>query len=200
MNKFVLPSLPYDYSALEPVISKRVMELHHDKHHAAYVSGANAILEKLENARKSENAFDYKSALKELSFHVAGHVLHGLFWTNMTPVSSFKEPTGKLMDKIMADFGSFEQLKKEFSSASLSVEGSGWGALTYSKELDKLVVMQIEKHNLNFYPTFEILLVLDVWEHSYYLDYQNNRAKFIEEFWKIIAWEEVKRRFEKAQN
>lgn len=200
MNKFVLPSLPYDYSALEPVISKRVMELHHDKHHATYVSGANAVLEKLENARKSESTFDYKSALKELSFHVAGHVLHNLFWTNMTPVSSFKEPTGKLMDKIIADFGSMEQLKKEFSAASLNVEGSGWGALTYSKELDRLVVMQIEKHNLNFYPTFEILLVLDVWEHSYYLDYQNNRAKFIEEFWKIVAWEEVKKRFEKTQN
>lgn len=198
MNKFTLPLLPYDYAALEPVISKTTMMLHHDKHHLAYVNGANAVLEKLENARKSESPFDYKSALKELSFHVGGHTLHSLFWENMAPVSQSKEPTGKLAEKIQTDFGSLDQLKKEFSAASLSVEGSGWGALTYSKELDKLVVMQIEKHNLNFYPTFEILLVLDVWEHSYYLDYQNNRAKFIEEFWKIVAWEEVEKRFNAA--
>jgi superoxide dismutase, Fe-Mn family len=195
MNKFVLPNLPYDYAALEPVISKTIMELHHDKHHAGYVNGANAALEKLETARSSNSPLDQKSVLKELSFHIGGHTLHNLFWTNMTPIANFKEPSGKLLEKINEDFGSLEQFKKEFSAASLSVEGSGWGALTYSKELNKLIVMQIEKHNLNLYPEFAILLVLDVWEHSYYLDYQNNRGKFIEEFWKIVNWGEVEKRF-----
>jgi superoxide dismutase, Fe-Mn family len=199
MNKFSLPPLPYDYSALEPVISKTVMTLHHDKHHAGYVTGANAALEKLESARTSNAPLDYKSILKELSFHVGGHTLHNLFWTNMTPISNFKEPEGKLAEKIKLDFGNLNQLKKEFSAASLSVEGSGWGALTYSKELDKLIIMQIEKHNLNLYPTFDLLLVLDVWEHSYYLDYQNNRGKFVEEFWKIVDWKEINSRFTKTQ-
>jgi superoxide dismutase, Fe-Mn family len=194
MNKFVLPDLPYDYSALEPVISKTIMTLHHDKHHAAYVAGANSALDKLEKARVSGETIDQKSVLKELSFHIGGHTLHNLFWTNMTPISQFKEPSGKLLEKINEDFGSLEQFKKEFSAASLSVEGSGWGALTYSKELDKLIIMQIEKHNLNFYPSFDLLLVLDVWEHSYYLDYKNDRAKFISEFWKIVNWGEVEKR------
>lgn len=189
-----LPELPYGYKDLEPNISEKQLTIHHKKHHAGYVKKANAILEALRKARKENSDIDMKSTLKSLSFNVGGHVLHSLFWRNLSP-SGGGEPQDELKSAIIGEFGSFERFKKEFSEASASVEGSGWAALMASKKTKRLLIAQIEKHNVNFYPNFEILMVLDVWEHAFYIDYQNEKAKFINAFWQLVNWKEVDKRF-----
>jgi len=192
---YSLPELPYDYKALEPHISEAQLRLHHDKHHAAYVNGANAILKKLDEARRAGTDVDMKAALKELSFQAGGHVLHSLFWSNLSSASKAgKEPRGTLAEVLKNEFGSFERFKKEFTAAAISTEGSGWAAVVWCGLTDRPVVMQIEKHNVNVLPTFRMLLVLDVWEHAYYLDYKNERPKFVDAFWNIVNWDEVNRR------
>ncbi|MDP3882727.1 MAG: superoxide dismutase [Candidatus Staskawiczbacteria bacterium] len=198
MEHYKLPNLPYDYSALAPYMSEEVLRLHHDKHHASYVTAANALLDKLEDGRKNNSDLDFKSVLKSLSFNVAGHILHETFWKIMVSPAEALVKTGKaseIMDQINKDFGGIERFKKEFSQTALSVEGSGWALLTYHKDHGNLNIIQVEKHNVNFYPEQRILLCLDVWEHSYYLDYKNDRAKFIENWWNIVNWEEVNKRF-----
>jgi superoxide dismutase, Fe-Mn family len=194
---YSLPDLPYAYNALEPFISETQLKIHHDKHHAAYVNGANAILDRLDKARQTGADVDLKATLKELSFQVGGHTLHSLFWANLAPVSkTTKEPGEALGTAIKDEFGSFERFKKEFSTAATSTEGSGWGSLAFCGKTFRPVLMQIEKHNVNVAPGERILLVLDVWEHAYYLDYKNERAKFVEAFWNIVNWEEVNKRLE----
>jgi Fe-Mn family superoxide dismutase len=194
---YSLPKLPYASNALEPFISEAQLKLHHDKHHAAYVNAANAILERLEKARQAGADVDMKATLKELSFQVGGHVLHSLFWKNLAPAAQAgKEPGGVLADVLKEEFGSFERFKKEFSVAAASTEGSGWAALSWCGMTDRPIIMQIEKHNVNVYPTFRILMVLDVWEHAYYLGYKNERPRFVEAFWNIANWEEVNQRLE----
>ncbi|MEK7562576.1 MAG: superoxide dismutase [Patescibacteria group bacterium] len=193
---YKLPDLPYGYKDLEPYVSEEVLILHYDKHHAAYVNTANALLEKIWDAREKNTELDYKSVLKSLSFNVAGHILHETFWKVMAPFNSEKnKPQGEILDAIEENFGSFERFKKEFSETAKSVEGSGWAALAFHKERGNLAIIQIEKHNVNFYPEQKILLCIDVWEHAYYLDYKNDRAKFIENWWNIVNWQEVNRRF-----
>jgi Fe-Mn family superoxide dismutase len=197
---YVLPDLPYAYNALEPYISETQLKLHHDKHHAAYVKGANTLLEKLDKARQDGTDLDMKATLKEISFNVGGHTLHSLFWTNMAPADkTSKEPTGKLADALKSEFGSFERFKKEFSAAANSAEGSGWAALALCGKTYRPVIMQIEKHNVNVVPNERLLMVMDVWEHAYYLDYKNERAKFVEAFWNIVNWNEVGKRLEAIQ-
>lgn len=191
---YKLPQLDYGYGDLAPYISEQQLTLHHQKHHAAYVNAANTILTRLEKSRSEGAEYDVKSALKELSFNVAGHLLHSLFWENMAPHGKGGSPSSSLSDAIESEFGSFEQFKKEFSKAAVSVEGSGWAALTACPETGRLLLMQIEKHNMNVIPTYRILLVLDLFEHAYYLDYKNDRAKFIESFWNIINWDTVNKR------
>ena len=194
---YSLPKLSYGYKDLEPFISEEQLQLHHEKHHAAYVTGANAILEKLDRARREKADLDMKATLKELSFHVGGHVLHSLFWGNLAPKGKGGEkPAGLLATAIDKEFGGFEQFKKEFTQAAVSVEGSGWAALSFCMLTNRPLIMQIEKHNVNVYPMFRILLVLDLWEHAYYLDYRNLRAKFVEAFWNIVNWDEAGKRFE----
>lgn len=190
---YTLPKLPYDYNALAPYISEQQLTLHHDKHHQAYVNGANTILEKLDKARKENADIDIKALLKELSFNVGGHILHTIFWDNLAPAGKGGggKPSGAIAELIDKEFGSFERFKKEFSQAAASTEGSGWAALTIHPCIKKPVIMQIEKHNVNVYPTFQILMVLDVWEHAYYLDYKNERPKFVEAFWNIMNWGSV---------
>ena len=196
MEKYKLPDLPYNYKDLEPYISAEVLTLHHDKHHAAYVNAANALLDKIDEARKNNTELDYKSVSKSLSFNVAGHILHETFWKVMSPADSGKnKPEGKILKEIEKEFGSFERFKTEFSETAKSVEGSGWALLTYHKEHGNLNIIQVEKHNVNLYPEQKILLCLDVWEHAYYLDYKNDRAKFVENWWNIANWEEVEKRF-----
>jgi len=138
-----------------------------------------------------------KATLKELSFHIGGHILHSLFWANLAPAGKGGggKPSGVLGAAIDKEFGGFERFQKEFTQTAVGAEGSGWAALTFCQLTNRPVIMQIEKHNVNVYPMFSILLVLDVWEHAYYLDYKNLRAKFVEAFWSIVNWEEANRRF-----
>jgi Fe-Mn family superoxide dismutase len=197
MKLYSLPKLPYGYKDLEPHISEEQLQIHHEKHHQAYVTGANTILEKLDKARKEGTDLDMKATLKELSFNIGGHLLHSLFWPNMAPAGKGGgTPGGVLGDAINKEFGGFERFKKEFTLAATSVEGSGWAALSFCNQTKRLIIMQIEKHNVNIYPTYAILLDLDVWEHAYYLDYKNLRPKFVEAFWNIVNWDEVNKRFE----
>ena len=195
-ENYFLPQLPYGYKDLEPQISEEQLTIHHQKHHQAYVSAANAILEKIDKARKDNADLDMKATLKDLSFQVSGHILHSLFWDNLAPALSAASPSVPLSEVINKEFGNLERFKKEFTQAAMSVEGSGWAALVYDAQSERLVIMQIEKHNNNVIVSLPILLVLDVFEHAYYLDYKNERAKFIEAFWNIMNWEEAEKRFE----
>ena len=196
-NLYSLPRLAFGYRDLEPFISEEQLRLHHEKHHAAYVTGANGVLERLEKARREKADLDMKSTLKELSFHIGGHVLHSLFWGNLAPKGKAADrPVGLLATAIDKEFGGYEPFKKEFSQAAVSAEGSGWAALSHCTLTNRPIIMQIEKHNVNVFPGLRILLVLDVWEHAYYLDYKNLRAKFVEAFWNIVNWDEANRRFE----
>jgi Fe-Mn family superoxide dismutase len=198
MEKFYsLPKLPYDYKALAPHMSEDQLTLHHTKHHQAYVNGANALFEKFDKARKEKTDFDIKATAKELSFHLGGYRLHNLFWQNLAPSGKGGGgvPTGDLAKVIDGEFGGFDRFKKEFSAAATSVEGSGWAALSYCRETGRPLIMQVEKHNMNGFPGYPILMVLDVWEHAYYLDYRNDRAKFVEAFWNIVNWDEAGKRF-----
>jgi len=195
---YTLPKLPYGYKDLEPYMSEEQLRIHHTKHHQAYVNGANAIFQRLDKARKENADLDVKSTLKELSFNIGGHLLHSLFWDNLAPSGKGGgKPSGTLGGTIEKEFGSFDRFRKEFSQAAVSVEGSGWAALTLWTQANRPLVMQIEKHNINVYPTFEILMVLDVFEHAYYIDYKNERAKFVEAFWNIVNWNEVNKRLER---
>ncbi|SCL76393.1 Superoxide dismutase [Fe-Zn] 1 [Methanoculleus chikugoensis] len=198
LKKYELPPLPYAPDALEPHISKEQLSLHHDKHHQAYVTGANADLEKLEKARQDGTEVDMKAILKELSFNIGGHVLHTLFWPTMAPAGKGGggTPGGALADLIDREWGSFDRFKAEFTKAAASTEGSGWAALAYDTMTDRPMIMQIEKHNNHVYPTFQILMVLDVWEHAYYIDHKNNRAGFIDAFWNVVNWDTVNKRLE----
>jgi len=195
---YALPQLPYGYDQLQPYISKEQLTLHHQKHHQAYINSANAILERLDKARKEGADFDVKATLKELSFHIGGHLLHSLFWPNIAPPGKGGgNPTGTLGTALEKEFGSFERFKREFSLAAISVEGSGWAALSFCRQTNRPIIMQIEKHNTNVYPMFTILMVIDIWEHAYYLDYKNERAKFVDAFWNIVNWDEVNKRLER---
>jgi Fe-Mn family superoxide dismutase len=161
------------------------------------VTGANAIFDRLDKARQAGTDLDMKATLRELSFQAGGHILHHLFWQNLAPAAkAVKEPGGVLAEALKNEFGSFERFKKEFSSAAVSAEGSGWAALARCGMTGRLLIMQIEKHNVNVYPHIRILLVLDVWEHAYYLDYKNERPRFVEAFWNIVNWDEVNKRLE----
>jgi superoxide dismutase, Fe-Mn family len=195
---FSLPTLPYEYTALAPYISEEQLKLHHLKHHQGYVTGANTVLEKLDKARKDNADLDLKATLKELSFHVGGFRLHNRFWENLAPAGKGGggTPKGGIAKAIGDEFGKFERFKKEFTQTATSVEGSGWAIMTYCEKTQRPLIMQAEKHNVNIIPGYAILLVLDVWEHAYYLDYKNDRAKFVESFWNIVNWDMVNKRFD----
>jgi superoxide dismutase, Fe-Mn family len=200
IRTFSLPKLPYGYNELAPYMSEQQLTLHHDKHHLAYVNGANGIFDKLDKARKENTELDVKATLKELSFHFGGHLLHSAFWDCMTPpAKGGGKPGGAIADALMKEFGSFERFKMEFSKAATSVEGSGWAALVAQQCVDRPLIMQIEKHNVNVYPSFRLLLVLDVWEHAYYVDYKNDRAKFVDGFWNVVNWDYVNKIYKLAK-
>jgi Fe-Mn family superoxide dismutase len=194
---FTLPKLPYDFAALAPYISEQQLTLHYTKHHQGYVTGANNIFEKLDKSRKDNVDLDMKATLKELSFHAGGFRLHNVFWENLAPAGKGGGglPKGDLAKAINAEFGSFERFKKEFSTAANSTEGSGWAVLTHCMKTNRLLIMQIEKHNVNLIPGYRILMVLDVWEHAYYLDYKNDRAKYVEAFWNLVNWDAVEKQY-----
>jgi len=195
-TKIELPKLSYNFDELKPFLSEEQLQIHYQKHHQAYVNGANAILEKLNKARQDSTQLDMKSELKSLSFNLSGHILHSLFWENLAPVEKGGggEPSGEILEAIKNEFGSFQRFKEEFAQAAQSVEGSGWAALTMFGDEKKLLISQIEKHNLNHIPETKILLIIDVFEHAYYLDYKNDRAGYIEAFWGAVDWSKVANR------
>ena len=198
MAQYTLPDLSYDYGALEPHVSGQIMELHHSKHHAAYVTGANQANERLEEAR-SKNEFGAVTMLeKNLAFHTSGHVLHSLFWKNLSP-SGGDKPTGELASAIDTDFGSFDNFKAQLTQATNSVQGSGWGALAYEPLAGRLVVQQIYDHQGNVAVGSIPLLVIDAWEHAYYLQYKNVRADFVTAVWNLVNWDDVAQRLQQAK-
>jgi Fe-Mn family superoxide dismutase len=193
MKRYTLPDLPYDYSALEPHYSGKLLELHHGKHHAAYVSGANATLDKLAEAREKKDFAALNQLQKSLAFHVSGHILHSLFWKNMTPHGG-GWPERDLANAIGESFGSFDGLKSQLTEAALNVQGSGWGAMAWEPLGKRLVVEQVYDHQGNIGNGTVPLLVLDMWEHAYYLQYQNVKADWVNAFWEVVNWEDVAQR------
>ena len=193
--EFTLPQLPYAYDALEPQYDKQTLEIHHTKHHAGYVKGLNNAIAKLAAARETDDYSLIKHWEKELAFHGAGHKLHTLFWQNMRPGTENNKPSGELLTSIEKWFGSWDKFVAQFTAATAAVEGSGWGALIHCKKSGALTVIQVENHQKLWIPGFEPILVCDVWEHAYYLKYQNKRAEWIENFMKLINWDEVEKRF-----
>ncbi|MBL7663220.1 superoxide dismutase [bacterium] len=189
-----LPALDYPYNALEPFIDEQTMKLHHDLHHAAYVKGLNTAEAKLAEAREANDFALVKHWSRELAFHGAGHFLHCIFWKNMVPNGGGK-PSGALLTQIEKDFGSFDAFMAQFKAAATAVEASGWAMLVKNHPAQKLEILTAEKHqNLSQWVT-EPLLVIDVWEHAYYLKYQNRRAEYVEAFTKVINWKYVEARF-----
>lgn len=196
-----LPPLPYDYKALEPNIDEQTMHLHHDIHHKAYVDGLNKAEDMLAQARKAGDYALVKHWSREAAFHGSGHFLHSIFWPNMAAAGKGGggEPSGALAQAINKDFGSFAAFKAQFAAAAVAVEGSGWAILAYQPAGDQLVILQSEKHqNLTQWGVVP-LLVLDVWEHAYYLKYQNRRAEYVNNFFNIINWSDVAARYSKAK-
>jgi Fe-Mn family superoxide dismutase len=194
MSTYSLPDLRYDYGALEPHISGKIMELHHDKHHAAYVKGANQALEKLGELREKQDFTRLGALEKSLAFNLSGHVLHSLFWQNLTPKGG-GQPDGELGDAIANDFGSFASMRKQLTEASSTIMGSGWGALVWEPLAGKLLTTQIYDHQSNLAQGGVPILVLDAWEHAYYLQYQNKKTDFFEAVWSCWNWEDVAERF-----
>ncbi len=198
MTAYTLPQLPYDYAALEPAISGRIMELHHSKHHQNYVNGLNTALEKLEEARASES-FDTINLLeKNLAFNLGGHINHSIFWTNMSPDGGDK-PTGDIAAAIDDHFGSFDKFRAHFTATALGVQGSGWSVLAWDSIGQRLMIVQFFDQQGNLPAGIVPLLMLDVWEHAYYLDYKNVRADYVKAFWNIANWADVQQRFTTAR-
>lgn len=197
-GRYVLPPLPYAYDALEPYIDAETMRLHHDKHHAAYVAGANTALDRLREIGQGKgDAALTTHWVRQLAFHGSGHALHSIFWKNMTPKPK-AAPEGGLARAIDESFGSYQSFLKVFKAACIGVEGSGWGVLAYEPMSRKLVVLGLEKHQNLTVSGCVPLLVCDVWEHAYYLKHQNNRAAYVDSFLKVVNWDDVERRYEKA--
>ncbi|MCM3093091.1 MULTISPECIES: superoxide dismutase [unclassified Cytobacillus] len=196
-GKHSLPPLPYDYSALEPHISGEIMRLHHDKHHQSYVDGLNKAEVMLQNARNNNDYSLVKHWSRELAFHGSGHYLHTIFWNNMSPKGGGR-PAGALLKEMNKYFGSFEKFKNHFTEAAKQVEGVGWAILVWSPRARRLEILQSERHMLLTQWDTIPLLVLDVWEHAYYLQYKNNRGDYIKNWWNIINWKNVEDRYLKA--
>ena len=194
---YTLPDLPYDPAALEPHYSAEVVSLHHDNHHAAYVTGLNTTMDRLEEARAKSDYDTIVGLEKTLAFNLSGHVLHSIFWTNLAP-SSAGRPGGELDAAIAEHFGSFDAFKAQMSQATTTVQGSGWGALAWEPLGKRLYIEQIYDHQGNTGQSGLPLLVFDAWEHAYYLQYKNVRADFVTALWNIVNWENVASRFDKA--
>lgn len=198
MTKYTLPELTYDYAALEPSISARIMELHHSKHHAAYVAGANTALDQLAEARE-KNDFTWVNKLqKDLAFHLSGHINHSIFWKNLAPTNADRAD-GELSAAINEFFGSFEAFQAHFNAAAMGIQGSGWTFLAWDSVGEKLIIEQLYDQQSNVATGSIPLLMLDMWEHAFYLDYQNVKGDYVKAFWSIINWADVAERFDAAR-
>jgi superoxide dismutase, Fe-Mn family len=195
---YVLPDLPYDPSSLEPVISGRIMELHHGKHHAAYVKGANETLAKLQEVHATDDFAQIAMLEKNLAFNLSGHVLHSVFWTNLSPDGG-GEPQGALHDALHAVFGDVATFRKRMTQAASTIQGSGWALASWEPVARRVVVQQVFDHQGNHGQGTVPLLAIDAWEHAYYLQYENRKADFFEAIWDVVSWRDVARRFEAAR-
>lgn len=198
MPTYTLPELPYDYAALEPHYAARVLELHHDKHHAAYVKGANTTLERLAEARARGDFAAINQLQKSLAFHLSGHVLHSLMWKNLAPRAGGR-PEGELAAAIGESFGDFDGMRAQVDEAALNIQGSGWSTLAWEPLGKRLVVEQVYDHQGNIGNGTVPLLVLDMWEHAYYLQHQTAKADWVKAFWNLVNWPDVAQRFDKAR-
>ena len=195
---YTLPDLDYDYGALAPAISGEIMELHHSKHHAAYVAGANTALEKLAEARDKGDFGALPKLEKDLAFHLGGHINHSVFWKNMSPDGG-GEPTGDVASAIEEYFGSFATLQAQFNAAANSLQGSGWAMLVWDTFGKRLNVNQLYDQQNNL-PTGQVpLLQLDMWEHAFYLQYKNVKADYVKAWWNVVNWSDVNARLAKAK-
>lgn len=197
MTKYELPELDYAYDALEPRISGEIMELHHSKHHANYVNGANAALEKLAAARKSGDFAAVTGLSKDLAFNLGGHTNHSLFWKLLSP-NGGGQPTGELAEAIERDFGSFEKFQAHFAGVATSLQGSGWAVLGWDHIAGRLIIEQLTDQAGNTSIDLTPVLMLDMWEHAYYLQYKNVKGDYVKAFWNVVNWDDVAERFAKA--
>jgi Fe-Mn family superoxide dismutase len=193
-----LPDLPYDPAALEPHISARIMALHHDKHHAAYVAGANTALEKLADARGKGEFATINQLEKNLAFHVSGHVLHSLFWTNLSPDGGDR-PEGPLASALDEHFGGYDAFRSQMTQAANTAQGSGWALASWEPVAGRIVVQQVYDHQGNHGQGTTPLLAIDAWEHAFYLQYENRKADYFEAIWNVVNWHDVASRFEAAR-
>lgn len=200
MKEYKLPDLPYTYDALEPYIDRQTVTLHHDKHHNGYVNGLNSTLKKLVEAREKGDFSTVKALKRDLAFHGSGAKLHSLYWKGLCPSSESKEPkSGPLFEQLKQDFGSVDAFKAEMSAAAKAVEGSGWAVLAWDPMGERLLVFQAENHqNLTIWGVVP-LFVIDVWEHAYYLNYQNRRAEYVDNIWNIVNWEKIEENLKKTK-
>ncbi|BDC70226.1 superoxide dismutase [Prescottella equi] len=199
MSVYTLPDLPYDYAALEPHISGKIMELHHDKHHAAYVAGANTALDKLAELREADALAPVVNLHeKNLAFHLGGHTNHSVFWNNLSPEGGDK-PEGELAAAIDDQFGSFDAFRSHFSANANAIQGSGWSILAWDSIGQRLIIVQLYDQQGNISIGLTPLLMLDMWEHAFYLDYQNVKGDYVNAFWNIVNWTDVADRFTKAR-
>ena len=195
---YTLPDLDYDYGALEPHISAEIMELHHSKHHATYVKGANTALEKMAEARESEDFATIGKLSKDLAFNLGGHINHSIFLKNMSPDGG-GEPEGDLNAGLEEYFGSFQAFKKQFTEVANSIQGSGWAMLVWDTLGKRMNIAQLYDQQGNL-PTNQIsLLQLDMWEHAFYLQYKNVKADYAEAWWNVVNWADVAERLENAK-
>lgn len=193
MSVYTLPDLPYGISDLEPHVSSEALELHHEKHHHAYVEGANAALDALSRARKSGDYSALNQQQKDLAFHLSGHVLHSMFWRIMTP-NGGGEPAGALLDEIEKAFGDTDSMRDQLTQCALSIQGSGWASLAWEPMGRQLVIEQVHDHHGNIGNATVPIMVLDMWEHAYYLQYRNDKASWVKAFWEIVNWVDVEYR------
>ena len=198
MANYTLPELDYDYAALEPYISATIMELHHSKHHKAYVDGANTALEKLAEARDKSDFANINKLQKDLAFHLGGHTNHSIFWKNLTPGTE-ERPTGELAAAIDEYFGSFDAFKAQFNAVAMGLQGSGWAFLAWDALGKNLIIEQLYDQQGNIAAGTIPLLMLDMWEHAFYLDYKNVKGDYVTAFWNIINWADVSARFDAAR-
>ncbi len=192
-----LPDLRYDYAALEPHISARIMELHHSKHHAAYVTGANRAIERLQEARTGSDFTQLSMLEKNLAFNLSGHVLHSLFWECLSPDGG-GEPTGWIAEQLDANFGGFAPFKAHMIEAASTIQGSGWALASWEPTGRRIVIEQTYDHQGNHGQGTVPILAIDAWEHAYYLQYENDKRAFFDAIWAIVDWPRLATRLDRA--
>lgn len=199
-TSYQLPDLPYDYNALEPVISAEIMELHYSKHHRAYVTNLNAALEKYHQAETKNDISAMITLQSAIKFNGGGHINHSIFWTNLGPVSKGAggAPKGELLKAIERDFGTFDVFKEKFNATATAIQGSGWGWLAYNKGSKVLEIVALSNHDLLSSMGLVPIFTVDVWEHAYYLQYKNLRGDFVKAIWQVLNWRNMEERFNKA--